>query len=538
MEENKASVISIDASVESPSASVERADTGTRVVRSILRHERLYLLATVSVFALAAVYKALTTPLWFDEFFTLFLSHWSSIPELLKAIPADGQPPLQYMLTHVSWAWLGVSEFSVRLPDILAYIAVGFLTYRIVHRHGTAVQALFATAAVMGSGVVAYQAYTARPYELVLAFTALVFACWQVAADRESARTLPLCGITVGIAGAILSHHFGVIFVGLLLGAGEATRLIQRRRVDWGILLASVAGLTPLIITIPLARESHVLLGEPVLRSKNFCCSPSATYVVAYGLLVPLLLALWTIVLMISVRPSEHSSPDRDVTPSSVPAHEWAATIVLSLLVPLQIVLAYIATNYFLPRYAIPTTLGLALLGGWGLPRIRALHRTWQPVLGIATLGFLLFVMGCLALEQAYYPAWQPQLRKKAVPSLLLDAPGQLPIVVGNAFDYAPEWWYSPPSIRKRLIYLSDASYAVKQQDFLPELSLDLDRADVPFPVSDYRTFIEGHRSFLVLCTGMPRRYWVQSRLLSAGWHLSQIARHGNNVLYRADRGH
>lgn len=507
----------------------------THVVRSISRHERLYMLLAIAVFTLTAVYKATTVPLWLDEFFTLFLSRLSSISELMKAIPADGQPPLQYFLTHLSLAWLGGSALSVRLPELLAYVAVGLLTYRVVRRHGTAIQALFALALVMGGTVDAQQAYAARPYELVLAFTALAFACWQVAASREKERILPLCGVTLGIAGAILSHHFGIIFVGVFLAAGEVTRLVQRRRLDGGMLAAIAAGLLPLIITLPLAYQSHILLGEPVLHSRVFCCRPSITDLLTYRMMAPFLLLLCLVVMVIFVRHSKHSDANSGATLPPVPAHEWAATAGLCLLVPIQVVLAAVATNYFIDRYAIATSLGLALLGGWGLPRVGRLRKTGQSVLALGTLYFLIVVAARLVLMQVNYPAWNAQPGKRAVSALLLDAPPGLPVVVANAFDYASEWWYSPPALRKRLIYLSDESYAVKQRDFLPELSLDIDKAYIPLPTSKYAAFLRKHPDFFLLCTGMTRRYWLPSRLSRAGWHLDPIARSGKNVLYRVD---
>ncbi len=493
------------------------------------------MLLTIAVFVLSAAYKSYTTPLWFDEFFTLFLSRLSSISELMKAIPADGQPPLQYLITHLSLVWLGESALSVRLPELLAYMAVGLLTYRIVRRHGTAIQALFALTCVMGAEVSAYQAYTARPYELLLAFTALVFFCWQVAASRCQSRILPLCGVAFGIAGAILSHHFGVVNIGVMLGAGEAARLIQRRRVD-GMMLAAIAtGLLPLAITIPLAEQSHRLLGEPILLSKIFWAKPSAADLLSYLGMFPVLLLFLTVPLVF-VRWSEQPGADGSMSVNSVPAYEWAAVGALCMLVAVQLGIAAIATNYFQAKYAIGTALGLALLGGWGVPRIGRLRRGAQAALALGALYFLIVVTVQLVGGPVSHRAQAAQPGENAVSSLLPEAPGSLPIVVANAFDYAPDWWYSPPNLRKRLVYLSDPQYAVSQKDFLPELSLDLDKRYTPLPTSDYNSFVQSHSRFLLLRSGKDRLDWLPARLSSAGWHLKPIAKSGNNVLYQVVR--
>jgi 4-amino-4-deoxy-L-arabinose transferase-like glycosyltransferase len=532
MDENKACVMT-DAETAPPQISAQPAGVGDSLTRSIIQHERLYLVAALAVFVLAALYNACTTPLWFDEFFTFFLSRFSSIRQLLKAIPADGQPPLQYVLTRLSWSTLGVSQLTIRLPEIMAYVALGLLTYYIVRRHGTAVQALFALALVMGCWANAYLAHTARPYELVLAFAALVYACWQKATSRQEKRLLPLCGITVGIAGAVLSHHFGVVFVGLLLGAGEATRLFQRRRVDRGIMLASVLGLMTLIITAPLARESHIQLGVPVLRSRNFWHSPSAADLLCYRVMVPPILVC-LVVLLALLRRSARQRPHN--IQSSVPAYEWAGVAALCLTVPVQLMVAAVATNSFVYRYAISASLGIALLAGWGLPHVRVLRVNAKSVLSLATLGFLLFVVSCVALEQAYFPAWRPGLRKKVVPQILADAPGNLPVVVANGLEYPSIWWYSPPLLRKRLVYLSDIRYAETQPYLLTDLSLVGDKNYMPMHTVDYGVFVGDHARFLLLCTGNTKRNWNLERFYKSGMHLQLIAKSGRSELYRVDQ--
>ena len=253
------------------------ADLGVCSEQSIIRHERRYLMLTLAVFALFAAYDACTIPLWFDEFFTFFISRLPSLREMLPAIPADGQPPLQYLLAHVSLRLFGETEFALRLPGMLAYISAGFLTFRIARRHGTAIQALFALALLLGAIINMEQAHTARPYGLLIAFTALAFSCWQEAALRGQNRIIPLSGVAVGVAGASLSHHFGVIQIGLFLAAGETARILQRRKLDGWMLAAIAAGMSPLVLTLALARQSHVLLGEAILHSANFWSKPSFT---------------------------------------------------------------------------------------------------------------------------------------------------------------------------------------------------------------------------------------------------------------------
>jgi hypothetical protein len=508
---------------------------GIRSEQSIIRHERRYLLLALALFALLAAYHAYTVPLWFDEFFTLFISRLTPLPEMLRAMPADGQPPLQYLLTHLSLRIFGETEFAIRLPELLAYMAAGLLTYTIVRRHGTAVQALFALTLLLGAVMSIVQAYTARPYGLLIAFTALVFACWQTAALKEHNRLLPLCGVALGIAGATLSHHFGVIHVGLLLGVGETARLIQRRRLDGWMLAAIAAGLSSLVLTVPMMRRSRLVLGDAILRSANFCCKPSLTSLLCYLLMIAL--PLLCMVAIFAFLPwSTGSEAGRVSALSPVPTHERAAAGALSLLLPAMILLATLETGYFLARYAVSCSLGLALLGGWALPRLARLRTIAQRLLALSTLCFLLLIAVTLLHVNLHQPVWNAQPSADGVSDVLLHAPGGLPIVVANAYDYAADWWYAPPSIKQRLVYLADVPYALQQADFLPELSLVRDQAYIPISTSDYIAFVESHPHFLLLRSGLPRRNWTDARLAGSGWRLSTIASSGTDVLYRVDR--
>lgn len=118
---------------------------------------------------------------------------------------------------------------------------------------------------------------------------------------------------------------------------------------------------------------------------------------------------------------------------------------------------------------------------------------------------------------------------------LLRHTSADLPLAVANAFDYVPDWWYSP-ELRPRIIYLADPAYAVRQRDFLPELSLVAEQRFIPVPVARYSEFVRTHQHFLLLVSGLDRLLWLPSRLTNNGWRLTWIASDGAATLYRADR--
>lgn len=507
-----------------------------RRVLSMIEHEHRALFLVLATFTAIALCQSWVTPLWFDEFFTLFISRLPSAAAIFHAIPADGQPPLQYWLTHFLVVCFGQSELVLRFPELIAYAGSGFLAWRIARTHGNAVQALFAPALVMGGGL-CNLAWTARPYELLLFFTAAAFVCWQAACLREQRRLLPLTGLALALAGAILSHHFGILHIGVFLLAGESVRALRRRRFDAPMMAAVAAGSTPLIITLPLAHRSGIVLGDAVRHSTNFWAHASPLDLLTWWNMVTPLLLITALMLALTREP-QWGDPSLNQPTPGAPEHEWAAALALSLLLPIQILVAALATGYSQPKYAVSASLGLALLAAWGLPRVRFRRAMLQPAMALAVPGLLIVSVGRLALDQFQHPLWRPQLATAAVSPVLAGAPGNLPIVVASAYDYLPDWWYSSPPLRQRLIYLSDRQYAVRQQDFLPELTLTADRGDAPMPTADYADFIDSHPRFLLLCSGRARLDWTCYRLANSQWKLSLLAQTRGNVLYRVDRAY
>ncbi len=520
------------APVSKPSPAFSKMATlVNRTAQAFRRREGPLLLFTATVFGVKVVAWAWTGPLWFDEFFTYFLSKISPVSEMLKALPADSQPPLQYLIARLFLHLPGPLEVVLRLPDLIAYVAAGLLVYRIVRRHGEAAQAMFAAVLFWGGVLEQTQAITARPYALLMGFTALAFASWQVASERQWGRFWPLCGVSLGLSGAILSHHFGVIDTGLFLAVGEALRAIQRRRIDCPMLMAIGAGLLPLAITLPLARQSHVLLGNPLLNDPHFWNKPNLGMLAYYIVTAPP--ALLAILLLLAVISPAYHRPGRpEEAAISVPAHEWGAAAALLLMMPVVLAVAIAGTGYFQPKYAITTTIGVAVLAGWGLPRVVPFRPRGFRLLAAAAVIFVLATEIWTVTMHFAHPTAGNSPAQAAISPLLKDAPpGQL-IVVANAYEYAPEWWYANAAIRSRLIYLFDLPYAERQRDFLPELSLAIDRKYAPLPIAGYATFLANHPRFLLFCSGRPQLIWISTRLENEGWHLTPIATSKINPLY------
>jgi hypothetical protein len=511
------------------------AALGVRGASWIAQYEAGIVLAVVMGFVLAQFIRA-RSPLWFDEMLTFYIARLPSVSQMLRAVPTDTHPPLYYLLAGACMRWLGETEIAVRLPSILAFAAAMLATYFFVRRRCGAVLALFAMLALTTSGA-AYYGHEARPYALLLGFAGLTMVSWQAATEEGHNRIFPLAGVAIGVAGAIASHYFGVFHVGVPLVCGEAFRLAKRRRLDFPLYCACAAGLSMLAVTMPFAGEMHRIMVDYVQGSVAFWAKPQIGSIRSYGDLVNLGLP-FCFLLLLWLTKSAFAPGDESGRPAgdnlSVPAHEFAAAAGLALLVPIMIGVTWLATGYYLFRYAIGAAMGVAMLAGMAAP---LLGRNRSHVTAVASLSMVLvaLVFAGTKTKAVIRAIANPPADSWSASSVLDAAPGGEPIVVANAVTYLPKWKYASPPLRERLHYLADWPFAVRQADFLPELSLIVTQQFTPSKVDDYRQFLSTHRRFLLYCAGQPSLEWTEGRLRAEGWTLHLLRSSEGETLFLAE---
>jgi hypothetical protein len=467
------------------------------------------------------------SPLWYDEMLTLYISRLPTFGEMLRAMPADGHPPLQYLLARVALS-LGIkAEIAVRLPSLLGFGAALLATYLFVRRRCGVPLALLAMGALATCGMASY-AHEGRPYGLMLAFTGLTLVSWQAATQPGRPRALPLLGVALGIACAVASHHYGVFHVGIPLLCGETVRLLQRRRLDFPLYFACAAGLSMLIVTFPIARASGSQLIHFIRESSNFWAKPGIGSFRSYANAVsPLAIGLFALFWWLT-RPAFAPASQPQPRPHSFPRHELAAVVGLFLMVPVMICATRLATGYYVGRYAIGSAMASAMLTAivpylWGRNTLRTA--------AVASLCLIPLALG-FAAASAVALHYSTNVIES---SLLQSAPEDPePIVVASALGFVPDWWYASPRLRPRLHYLSDLPYAVHQPDFLPEASLVKDQDLLPCRTDDYRQFLATHSRFLLYSTGSKRLEWTMDRLRNEGWTLTLVTSRGVEKLYLA----
>jgi len=509
---------------------------GTPLAAWAARHEAWCLAATLTFIA-AKLVNAAHRPFWYDELFTFYISRLPRLGQLFEAIPADGNPPLSYLLVRYSLRAFGENELAARLPSILGFLMALLAIYTFIRRRGGAVPGLLGIACLTTSMMADYGS-EARPYALLLGFTGVAMVCWQAAGDSRRFRLVPLTGLALGIAGAIASHHYGVLHVGIPLLCGEAVRLIRRRRLDWPVYVACAAGLSALALTLPFARRTQGNMLRYVSDSASFWARPHLRSLLSYYYMAnPWLVPGFLLLLCLTwagCGPGDESGP-ANRGKHVFPEHEIAAALGLALLTPVIVGVSWLSTGYYIARYAIGTAMGIALLMGMAAARRGRNPSHGHSAAALCLAALVVVNAGSAAIGFVFPTVTAPVAAADPPPGSLLETiPGQEPIVLASALDYMPTWWYASPQLRQRLHYLADLSFAVRQADFLPEYSLVTNQQFIPSKPDDYRSFLSLHRAFLLYSSGTQRLEWNQTRLLSEGWALQTIYKAGKVTLYRA----
>jgi len=499
------------------------------------RHELACLCSLLAMLAAMALVLSHRKQLWFDELFTLIVARQPTWSEFMRAMPADGNPPLLHVIVRASIHIFGQTAFAVRLPSLTAFL-LSVLLHVLVRERCGSVAGLLAVLLIMEQPGWSY-AFEARPYALLLAFLLLTAVCWQRATEADRPRAVALAGLSLGVAGAILSHHVGLIEVGVPLFAAEAVRLHRTRRFDLFLYAAFLAGLPALAVTVPMMHKTHEVLlvyagapgqahlglGAVVIWLKNAWLS----FPLLVDLPITLLLGLmWAA----GVRPGDRSSFETVEAREEgrlIRAEDWGLGVGAALLIPVTLVVMEVATRYYNCRYGIGSIAGIAILGSFTISNLYSKDKRFQSAL----IVFCVTVF-CVRAGHEYRTASPIEVDRDP---LLSEESSDRPIVVSDALRFLPIWWYASPSERERLFYLADKSVALRYGFAVPEIALITESRFMPARVVGYAEFAASHRSFLVYMTGqIPARDLVD-RLRESGYALSLVKDNGSR-LYEARR--
>jgi hypothetical protein len=446
--------------------------------------------------------------LWYDELFTYYLARLPALGDIWSELArgTDLLPPLNHVLTRASIQVLGDTPLAVRLPAIVGFWVMCLCVYRFALRWCPPLYALLALLLPLTTTAFRVYAVEARPYGLLLGFTGLALVCWQDAA-RGRGRPWSLVGLAASLAAAVSAHYYAVLLL-VPLGLGELARLARRRRADFPLWAALLAGLVPLVFFLPLIRSAQ----EYRAGFQGGTAYWEATWMFYHSVLeanqLPLLVVLTAAVFLPGVLRSR--SAKSETGELTQPVYELVAVAALVLLPVFAVLLGKTVTNAYYNRYAISAVVGIALI----LTLAAARAGRGSPALACVVLAVVIAWIGVQASQTWKKLDGQRFTHDNACEHLRMHNPDGLPIAVTSPIHYLMLAHYAPPDLAERLVYVASPELSSKYHGTTDtELALAKVQAISSLKVVDYDTFTSTNRRFLLY----EAEYWLLQALLADG---------------------
>ena len=472
-----------------------------RKIATALERRRYLVLALLTVlYALGAVRHAASKPLWYDEIITVISASAPDAAGTWRAAQAsDASPPLLHLLTHFSIQWFGSSDVAIRLPAIVGFWIFCLCLFHCVRRRAGIYFGIAALVMPIATEAYTYS-YDARAYGPELAFCGLMLVAWQTAAEGRRRLAAPVL-LALSLAGAMLLQYYAVLLY-LPLGGAELFRTWRTRRWNWGIWAAFACGIAPLVWRIAAVR--HIVsqfsqttwapaYPEQVVEYWETMLQHSLSFAVA-GLAV---LAL----RLIGDRTEEPAAPPK------LADHELVAGVLFLAIPVMAVAIGLFKTHMFTPRYALIGVTGVLLL----VPMIAA-----RLANGRAFAGFLLMLVSMLPLVfvMLEVPARDNPVARE---STLVKALEQGPVVVPDGQLFLQMWYYTPPPLKSKLLFLIDYETAIQYMGFdAIDVGIANLRPWAAVPAVEYKDYATPGREFRLYQNSM-RPGWVLGKVVGDG---------------------
>jgi hypothetical protein len=471
---------------------------------------------------------------WMDEIFTWKEVSDRSLWHLYSAIQhgADGGQPLFYTTV---WLWakaVGSGFLSLRLYSSAAMCAALVSLWRTVRRYYGVWATSFGILTIWGtSGTLLGQNAEGRFYGLYMLTAAITVDIYsRLIARRVPTRLLLLCAF-LSQAALVLTHVLGLIYSGLIL---LALILFDVRKTGLRpkVYVCYAAGWVGLFLWLPAILAS-MAAGKPhgwiplpklgtVLNSYFFeLCLEWLTWLQRYAgdsvvelarwameglILVALGIAVWMVIRRsFNVRRLD-SRWDNPLLP--------AAFVLLAMPILLYL-LSHLVTPVFVPRYALPSGIGMAIVltafADWA-GADRQPQARWARLLWGLVLGFLVISPTGSALVLR-----PPQVNAQYmdVPRIDRLVPPGLPLVAGWQNDFSILMRFSRYP-QDRFFLLDWPTALVGAKGFVLDyhlMSAFRNAGYYPQNLQDQDAFLCSHSDFMVLDS-----HFFKSSALEPGW--------------------
>lgn len=460
------------------------------------------------LYSIDVLVRSSVRPLWFDELISYHVARLPTLVDIWLALEqtADAHPPLSHLMMRTAHWVFGPGELGSRVPAALMFGIMSWCIYVFVGRRiGRAYGAVAMLFAWLTWG---YEySYEARPYALLMGFSALSFVFWRGAIEGRH-RRWALGGLACSLAAA-LSTHFYAILLFVPLGVGELTRTLRQEKIDrpvWLVLL-----LTPLCLLAYLP----IALGVGTEYTQGFW-SPVEWHDL-YGfyliLLAPAVLPCAAALVVAGIVSRKWGKQVGSPAPE-FSLHEQAAVYALAGIPLVFVLLTMALTGAFVYRYPLAALFGVSVLftqvvHSWlGNNKVPA----WTAASVLAVSFVVLRLAPTVALTSSPTPVDGLQARLEAIVAQPACPTG--PIVVSSPLQYLAFAHYAPKELRERLVYPADPPSAREATETdSPDVSLIKVAPWADLNVPSYDEFRAASTNFCVATYSNARFDWILGKL-------------------------
>lgn len=363
----------------------------------------------------------ISSSLWLDETITAWIANAPLAIVTERVLAFQGQSPLYFWLVALIIKSIGFSELIIRLPSIIAGVISLVALYHLSRGWFSSQASYFALALMLSHVEFLRAIFSARPYIFSLLF--LIVSIWYLNRLEERNR-----GEKLLFAGAsfLIAFYFHYL-IALSFLPVFALFLMVRLGHARGLNLTSLALLlSGALLAIPGIAQMMALRQ----RIEIYSFAPPISFVPILKSIVPLesvIFAGITVVLLFIFLSKE----SRTIRKGQTPLLMISVAIVLIPILTLVTLSVATGESFLLGRYAIGTTIGVALVGAWMIDRFVASHSRWWAVV-------IILLVITINPREWHHEDWRSSLRNAE-----LESPGDNKVIFlysGLAESESFEW--------------------------------------------------------------------------------------------------
>ena len=457
--------------------------------------------------------------LWKDEFLSFYSDGVATFQQVLLVQlhhPISLDPPTYHLLSHLSMDLFGRNAIALRLPALAGFLLFQLCLFFFVRRLAGNRAAVIAAALPLLTASFGYSA-EGRPYGLLLGLYALSLLCWQISADDppNRRRFLALIGLALSIALAITSHYFGILIL-IPVSLGELARILNRKRLDLGILAALILGLASVSLILPFQKalmvyRQHYYIAGVNLHDISQGYRELFLRYTTWPLLLQKVAAALMVILALALVYAGYQRFKR--RPANEPAATWVALIAMALLPLFGYLFGRFVTHTMEVRYVIAALIAFVATLAIVLERRLRNSTFYASTLILILVASLILNIRNIQQERRTSNEILARFQLSPQTTIAFNQDPHEPIYLQSLSDFYIDSFYAPnPALRSRFSLIDGQCEEIRWLAHDTEsVTAENMRTFTPLSITPYAVFRTHPHPFLILHPGSWQ--WIDKQI-------------------------